>query len=88
MCLWEATTGSLLAKDNIGCRLTALEVSSDGNKIFIGSEGGVVRIYDVSNRCLPRLVKMHRFFSTEVTKIAISHDERVVAAISKGCEEI
>jgi WD40 repeat protein len=88
ICIWEATTGSLLTKDNVGVRLTSLEASADGNKIFVGSEGGAIRIYDVCNRCLPRLVKIHKFYKTEISKITISHDQRIVAAMSKGNNEI
>lgn len=88
LCIWEATTGSCLYRENLNCKLTALEASSDGNKIFVGSEGGVVRIYDVSNRCLPRLVKMHRFFYTPVKKIVCSYDERIIAVNSDHSDEI
>jgi len=47
LCIWEATTGSCLYRENMNCNLTSLEASKDGNKIFVGSEGGVVRVFDV-----------------------------------------
>ena len=86
--IWEATSGSWLARENLGCKLTALEISEDGNKAFIGSEGGVVRIYDVSNRWMPRLVKVHRFSTTPIRRIVRSLDDRTVAVISDKWDEI
>jgi WD40 repeat protein len=88
LCIWEATSGSCLFRENLECRLTALEASKDGNKIFVGSEGGVIRIYDVSNRCLPRLVKMHKFYSSSIHKILASPDDKIIAVSSKESEEI
>ena len=88
LCIWEATTGSNLFRERLSCKLTSLEASADGNKIFVGSEGGVVRIYDVSNRCLPRLVKIHKLFHSTISKITISHDQRIVAVNSVESKEI
>jgi WD40 repeat protein len=88
LCIWEATTGSCLFRERLNCKLTYLQASQDGNKIFVGSEGGVVRIYDVSNRCLPRLVKLHKFYNTEISKIVCSFDQRIVAVSSKQSREI
>lgn len=88
LCIWEATTGSCLFRDRLSCKLTSLETSLDGTKIFVGSEGGVVRIYDVSNRCLPRLVKMHKFFHSPISKITISIDQRIVAVNSTESKEV
>ena len=36
---------------------TSMDVSVDGNVVFIGSEAGDFSIYDVSNRMQPRLIK-------------------------------
>jgi WD40 repeat protein len=88
LCIWEATTESCLFRESLNCKLTVLEVSEDGTKVFIGSKGGVVRIYDVSNRCLPRLIKMHKFYESEISKIVISFDQRIVAVSSKDSKEI
>lgn len=87
-CIWEATSGSCLARENLGQKLTALEVSEDGNKVFIGSDGGVVRVYDVSNRCMPRLVKMHKLFDSPIKKIVRSLDDRTIAVIADNSDEI
>ena len=48
MSLWEATTNSLLARLTFTSKLTALDVTKDGQAAFVGSEGGVLRVYDVS----------------------------------------
>jgi hypothetical protein len=40
-------------------------VSTDGRVAFIGSEKGVLRVFDVSQRAFPRLLKIYRFFEDE-----------------------
>ena len=36
---------------------TALDVSKDGKAAFVGSEKGILRVFDLSNRAMPRLLK-------------------------------
>lgn len=41
---------------------TWLSIDSKGSVAFVGSDKGVMRIYDISQRPLPRLLKMRKFF--------------------------
>lgn len=43
-------------------RPISMDVSKDGKVCFVGFDSGAVRIYDVSNRAMPRLIKMYKFF--------------------------
>lgn len=89
MALWEATqANSQLAHMPFGCKLTALEVSRDGNVAFIGSEFGVMRILDVSNRAMPRLVKEYNFFDSPIQSLQISDDGKYVACTAVGSDKI
>ena len=67
--IWEATSYSQLARITFFSKPTALDVSVDGKVAFIGSEKGVLRVFDVSNRAFPRLLKIFRFFESETMSI-------------------
>jgi lipocalin len=70
---------------------TALEVSKDGRVAFIGTEKGVLRVFDVSNRSFPRLLKIYRFFESEtmyINMIKCSADGRFVIVSSPECDSI
>jgi len=47
--------------------LTSLEVSHDGNKAYVGSANGVLRIYNVHNRSMPKLIKIEKYSSQAIT---------------------
>jgi hypothetical protein len=60
-------------------------VSVDGKVAFIGTEKGVLRVFDVSNRAFPRLLKIYRFFESEtmyINQIKCSQDGRYVIVSS------
>ena len=46
-----------------------MDVSKDGKVAFIGTEKGVMRVFDISNRSFPRLLKIYRFFESETMSI-------------------
>jgi WD40 repeat protein len=48
--IWEATQFSQIGRIQNYTRPTALDVSKDGKVAFVGSEEGILRIYDISNR--------------------------------------
>ena len=63
---------------------TALDVSKDGKAAFIGSERGIFRIFDLSNRSMPRLIKLFRFYdnSFPINSVKCSHDGKYVIVTS------
>jgi len=66
-------------------------VSVDGKVAFIGTEKGVLRVFDVSNRAFPRLLKIFRFFESEnmsINQIRCSHDGKYVIISSPECDSI
>ena len=44
-----------------------MDVSKDGKVAFVGSAGGVLRVYDLSNRAMPRLLKAFRLYEIQIT---------------------
>jgi WD40 repeat protein len=80
-----------LARITFFSKPTALEVSVDGKVAFIGSEKGVLRVFDVSNRAFPRLLKIFRFFENEtmsINQIKCSADGRFVIVSSPESDQI
>jgi len=68
-----------------------MDVSVDGKAAFIGSEKGVLRVFDVSNRAFPRLLKIFRFFESEtmsINQIRCSADGRFVIVSSPESDQI
>ena len=89
--IWEATSYSQLARITFFSKPTALDVSVDGKVAFIGSEKGVLRVFDVSNRAFPRLLKIFRFFESEtmsINQIRCSADGRFVIVSSPESDQI
>lgn len=89
--IWEATSFSQLARMTFFSKPTAVDVSTDGRVAFIGTEKGVMRVFDVSNRAFPRLLKIYRFFESEtmsINQIKCSSDGRFVIVSSPECESI
>ena len=68
----------------------SLDVSLDGKAIFIGSALGVLRVYDVSNRKVPRLVKQLKFYDDElpITGICSSPDGKFVVFTSSKSNKV
>ena len=64
---------------------TSLDVSSNGTLIFIGTEAGTFRIYDVSDRKNPRILKQMKFFEEKlpISQIQCSLDGKLVLISSK-----
>ena len=63
----------------------SLDVSQDGKAIFVGTNVGTFRIYDVSNRAAPRLIKQLKFYDNEleVTNIKSCLDGKIVMISSR-----
>lgn len=79
MAIWEATNQIQLSRVNLFKKPTALDVSKDGKVAFVGFESGVVRIYDISNRAMPRLLKMYNFFEKgQINVVNCSMDGKYV----------
>jgi WD40 repeat protein len=62
LAIWEATSQNQVARILLHTKPTAMDVSKDGKVAFVGSEKGVLRVYDLSNRTMPRLIKNYRFY--------------------------
>lgn len=62
----------------------------DGKVVFVGSEKGMFRVYDVSNRAMPRLLKIYKFFDNNIpiNSIKASADGRFVIVSSPDSENI
>jgi WD40 repeat protein len=89
ICLWETTTNSLLTRLPFNYKLTAMDTSIDGNAIFVGSEKGCLRVFDVSNRTLPRLIRIYNFWEdNHVTQIVCSPDGKYVAVCCDQSDDI
>ncbi len=89
--IWEATSFSQLSRITFFSKPTALEVSKDGRIAFIGTEKGVLRVFDVSSRAYPRLLKIFRFFESEtmfINTIKCSDDGRFVIVSSPESESV
>lgn len=56
MTIWEATTGELVSSVYQPSFPTTVDSNKDGTVVFIGTQQGVFRIYDVTNRKTPRLI--------------------------------
>jgi len=67
MIIWEATNGAYINWDNIGTKLTSLEVTHDGTKAFVGSVNGVLRVFNVANWSLPKLIKLEKYSNCPIT---------------------
>jgi WD40 repeat protein len=84
MAVWEGTTGTQISRVFQQNRPVSLGTSLDGKVAFVGSESGVVRVYDVSNRSMPRMLQLFRFWeeNVPVTNIRASHDGKYVIVTS------
>lgn len=67
-----------------------MDVSTDGNVVFIGSEAGDFSIYDVSNRQNPRLIKQFRFYADEspITQIQCTSNGQHILVSSNESDTI
>lgn len=87
MIIWEATNGAYINWEYIGEELTCLEVTHDGNKAFVGSKNGVLRVYNVSNRSMPKLVKIEKYSEFAISVIRESPNWKFILIGAKGDKE-
>lgn len=66
LAVWEATSQKQIVRVPLFAKPTALDVSRDGKVAFVGSDKGVLRIYDLNNRTMPRLVKTYKLYNNEI----------------------
>ena len=83
--LWEVTTRQQLSVINMPVEPISLEVNKEGSVMFIGTSAGTFRVYDITNREIPRLIKQLKFFEDEkpVSSIIASEDGKTVIVSSK-----
>ncbi len=82
VCLWENTSMQQLARFETKCYPTCLEIDTRGEAAFVGCADGCVRVLDLSDRMILRLVKIVKLFSGRVTRIKLSPDGVMLAACS------
>ena len=75
MIIWEATNGAYITRENLVANLTSLEVSHDGFWAFVGSDQGVLWIFNVSNWSMPKLIKIEKYSNFAVTVLKESPKE-------------
>ena len=87
MIIWEATNGAYINWEDIGEKLTCLEASFDGNFAFVGSENGVLRVYNVHNWSMPKLIKIERYSNQPITVLRESPNWKYLLIGAKGDKE-
>lgn len=67
--IWEVVTGeNLMQYASPGeVDYTTIDSNAAGNIVAIGSGSGVVRLFDVFSRMVPRLLTLHRVLETPIT---------------------
>lgn len=65
-------------------------MSKDGKVAFVGSEKGVVRVFDLSNRAMPRMLKSYRFYDNNlsINIVKCSTDGKYVLVSSNESDTI
>ena len=83
--LWEMTNHQQLSCITMPVEPIALDVSREGSVMFIGTIAGTFRIYDITNRTKPRLIKQLKFYEDEkpISQIQSSEDGKMVLISSK-----
>ena len=83
------TSGTIISKLSFENSLTALDANVSGSAVFVGSDAGIMRVFDVSSRSFPRLLKIFNFFSgSPISSIKCSKDGKYVSVTSKFSHEI
>jgi len=85
VCLWETTNMQLLAKLELKGSPNCIEIDYKGEVGFIGCADGCIRIIDLSDRMIMRLVKLVRLYTGKITRIKRSPDNSMLAVCS--CED-
>ena len=88
--VWEIVTGENIMQYSSpeDCEFTSLDSNTPGNLLVVGSSNGCVRIFDVSNRMISRLLSLCRLGSWPVDHISISPDQRLIVCGSSQSQEL
>jgi len=83
--VWEATTHTVLSHITMPVMPASLDVSQNGTVMFVGTEAGTFRIYDISDRSAPRILKQMKFFEEKlpISNIQCSLDGKLVLISSR-----
>ena len=85
--IWEVTTQQLISCIRFPGEVVpiSLDVSKEGSVVFIGTQFGTFRTYDITNREKPRLIQQLKFYEDEkpITQILSSEDGKTVFISSK-----
>ena len=88
--VWEIVTGENLMQYNSPDSVEYCSIDSNipGNLVVVGSINGALRIFDVSNRMVARLVSLIRISEHPVDHVMISPDQRLIACASSASNQI
>ena len=83
--IWEVTTNQQLCCITMPVEPISIDVSREGSVVFIGTIVGTFRIYDITDRTKPRLIKQLKFYEDEkpISQILSSEDGKLVLVSSK-----
>ena len=65
-CIWEGTQHKVLAHIQMPITPSAMDVSANGSIMFVGTEAGTFRVYDICDREKPRLLHQMKFFEEKL----------------------
>lgn len=88
LAVWEATSQNQVARVLLYTKPTALDVSKDGKVAFVGTEKGILKVFDLSNRTMPRLIKNYRFYENPISinNVRCSNDGKYVIVSSQDSD--
>lgn len=88
--IWEVVTGENLMQYSSpeDVEYCSLDGNVHGNLVMVGSVGGAVRIFDVSNRVIGRLICLIRLMENPIDSLALSPDQKLLAAASSKNSEL
>lgn len=88
--IWEIVTGENIMQYTSPDEAEFCSIDSNipGNLLVVGSINGCVRIFDVSNRMICRLVSLTRLGSVPIDHVSISPDQRLIACGSSQSQDL
>jgi WD40 repeat protein len=88
--VWEVTTGENLVQYSSpnDSGYSSMDVNAAGNIAAVGSSKGVLRVLDVTNRIVCRLLSINKLFESEIDSLKISPDQKLIACASSDSNQI
>lgn len=88
--IWEIVTGENIMQYTSPdeAEFSSIDSNIPGNLLVVGSINGCVRIFDVSNRMICRLISLTRLGNFPIDHISISPDQRLIACASSQSQDL